>query len=716
MRVLRAHSRNWTLALSTFFAAIASLAPAAQARISRITITSNEPAYGGASFGTVGAYRLVTGIAYGEVDPKDRRNALIQDIELAPRNAKGMVEYSTPFQLLMPADASKGNRTMLFEIVNRGRLLDLTYFNIGVTNNAPAGDGFLENQGFTALWAGWQADMVIPAVAPTPGRPGALLGMTAPVATSKGQVITGPVRAEWILSEPDSTRNISFPDTNLITPGYPTASLDNKGLTMTARVTQYGPRSVIPIDQWAFADCSATPFPGKPDPLKVCMKNGFDTNHIYELVYVGKNPIVMGLGLAAIRDLGAFFHNAAKDDNGTANPVAGEIRHTLINGISQSGRVLRTFLQLGFNEDEQGHIVYDGANPHIAVAGNFINFRFAQPARLAGTQHMEAQYPGSEFPVTYGSVTDSLTGKTSGILDRCAKTNTCPKIMHTMTDTEYWQSSGRAVTTDAMGKRDIEIPANVRIYQLSSNHHGGRSPVAALPAAAPKGCEQLPNTNSYTYNLRALLVSLQQWVADGTAPPPSRYSRVSDNTLVPLKELTFPKIPNASGPLGVPGVSGPEGVFNTRFLYDRGPRFNAMEASGLVDKEPPVRGKQYPSLVPRVDADGNDVAGLRSHILQAPLGTYTGWNVRVAGFSQGDSCDLVGAYIPFSILASDRQANGDTRLSLQERYTDTDGYVKAVTTAVNALVADHLMLPSDAAGAISNAANRFKEAAKGKLP
>ncbi len=205
-------------------------------------------------------------------------------------------------------------------------------------------------------------------------------------------------------------------------------------------------------------------------------------------------------------------------------------------------------------------------------------------------------------------------------------------------------------------------------------------------------------------------------MADGTTPPPSRYSRVSDNSLVPLKDLTFPKIPNASGPLGVPGVSGPEGIFNTRFLYDRGPRFNAMEAAGFVDKEPPVRGKQYPSLVPRVDADGNDVAGVRSHVLQAPLGTYTGWNVRVAGFSQGDSCDLVGAYIPFSILASDRQAKGDPRLSLQERYTDTDGYVKAVTTAVNALVADHMMLPSDAAGAISNAANRFKEAAKGKLP
>jgi hypothetical protein len=716
MVVPRTRRKNWIFALSLFFATIAGLAPTAQARISRITITSNEPAYGGASFGTVGAYRFVTGIAYGEVDPKDRRNALIQDIELAPRNAKGMVEYSTPFQLLMPADASKGNRTLLFEIVNRGRLLDLDLFNVGVSNTAAAGDGFLESQGFTVLWAGWQADMVIPPAAPAPGRPGALLGMTAPVATNKGQVITGPVRAEWILSEPNSTQNIEVPDTNLITPGYPTATLDNKGLTMTQRETQYGSRYVIPNDQWAFADCTTKPFPGNPDPLKVCMKNGFDTNHIYELVYVGKNPIVMGLGLAAIRDVGAFFHTAVKDDDGTPNPVAGEIRHTLVNGISQSGRVLRTFLQLGFNEDEQGRMVYEGANPHIAVGGNFINFRFAQPARLAGTQHMETQYPGAEFPVTYGRVTDSLTGKTSGILDRCAKTNTCPKIIHTMTDTEYWQSSGRAVTTDALGKRDIEIPANVRIYQLSSNHHGGRSPVLALPSAPPKGCEQLPNANTYTYNLRALLVALQEWVADGTTPPPSRYSRVSDKSLVPLNDLTFPKIPNASGPLGVPGVSGPEGIFNTRFLYDRGPRFNAMEASGFVDKEPPVRGKQYPSLVPRVDADGNDVAGIRSHVLQAPLGTYTGWNVRVAGFSQGDSCDLVGAYIPFSILASDRQANGDPRLSLQERYTDTDGYVKAVTTAVNALVVDHLMLPSDAAGAISDAANRFKDAAKGKLP
>jgi hypothetical protein len=676
------------------------LAQAAEARVTSITITSIVPAYGGASFGSVGPYQFVTGIANGAVDPADPKNAVIQDIALAPLDAKGRVEYSTNFQILMPVDESKGNHIMLTEIVNRGNELDPSFFNIGVTSSAPAGDGFLENQGLTLVWTGWQADLVAPA-----SNPG-LVTMSAPIAHYRnGQTITGVVRSEWIVSTPTSTQNI-LADSSSNTPGYASVTTSNAGLRLTERVHQNDPKVPIPNSDWAFADCTSTPFPGVPNSQKVCLKNGFDTNHIYELIYTAKDPIVMGLGLAALRDVSAFFHNAATDDSGTANPLAGQITHTLLNGISQSGRLLRTYLDLGFNEDESGKQVFEGMQPHIGSLRNYINVRFSQPGRLAGTQHTEKQYPGPESPLTYQPSFDPLTGQTSGIFDRCTQTGTCPKIVHTMTDIEYWEASGRGDTTDPLGTRDLSLPSNVRIYQFSSNQHGGFSPVAALPTSTGI-CEQLPDANTYTYNIRALLVALEQWVANGTLPPASLYSRLDHRSLVPLNQIRFPRIP---------GVTGPAGIFNTHIVYYRGPRYDADDLSGIIAIEPPIPLVEYPSLAPQIDVDGNDIDGLRSHILQAPLGTYTGWNVRAAGFSQGDACDLTGSYIPFAATKAQRKASGDPRLSLQERYGSTAGYVAAVTAAVNSLVSQRLMLASDASGAISNATAWFTEASAGRLP
>jgi hypothetical protein len=674
---------------------ILGLLSSAEARITNITISSTAPAYGGATFGSVGQYEFVTGIAFGEIDPGDERNSIIQDIELAPRNARGMVEYSTKFQILKPADESKGNHMMLFEIVNRGNELDPGFFNIGVSASNPQGDGFLENQGLTLVWAGWQADLVAP-----PTNPG-LITMSAPIATQNGQTITGVVRSEWTVSAPASTQNI-LAESSSNTPGYASITVSNTGLTMTMRVHQDDPRTVIPNSDWAFADCTIVPFPGIPNPQKVCLKNGFDTNHIYELVYTAKDPIVMGLGLAAIRDVASFFHHA---DSSAGNPIAGAMNYTLLNGISQSGRLLRTYLNLGFNLDEDGQQVFDGMQPHIGAVENYINIRFSQPGRLAGTQHTEKQYPGPDSPLTYARRLDPLLGEPRGLLDRCTRTNTCPKIIHTMSDIEYWESSGAGDTTDPQARVDLQMPPNVRIYQFSSTQHGGFSPVAPLPSLTGI-CEQLPNANTYTYNIRALLVALEQWVAAGVKPPDSQVSLLRDHSLVPLGGVAFPAIP---------GVTGPEGIFNTRFAYFRGPQYDTGDISGIITVEPPTPTAMYPALTPQVDSDGNDVGGLRSHILQASLGTYTGWNVRRAGFSQGDACDLTGSYIPFAITKAQRQA-GDTRLSLEERYGSTAGYVDAVTIAVNKLVSEGLLLGADAPGAIANATAWFTQASKGLLP
>ena len=425
----RANRLRELLLVSASGLLLGSLSPA-DARITKIAISSTAPAYGGATFGSVGAYEFVTGTAFGEVDPSNELNKIIQDIQLAPRNARGMVEYSTKFQILKPVDESKGNHMMLFEIVNRGNELDPGFYNIGVTAANPQGDGFLENQGLTLVWAGWQADLVAPA-----SNPGLITMVSVPVATQNGQTITGVVRSEWTVSTPISTQNI-LAEFSSNTPGYASVTTNNAGLTLTMRVHQDDPRTAVPNSDWAFADCTSTPFPGVPNAQKVCLKNGFDTNHIYELVYTAKDPIVMGLGLAAIRDVGSFFRRA---NSSAGNPIAGAISYSLLNGISQSGRLLRTYLNLGFNLGEDGQQVFDGMQPHIGAVENYINVRFSQPGRLAGTQHTEKQYPGPDSPLTYARRNDPLLGEPRGLLDRCTRTNTCPKIVHTMSDIEYWE-------------------------------------------------------------------------------------------------------------------------------------------------------------------------------------------------------------------------------------------------------------------------------------
>lgn len=280
--------RCWSIAVASL--SLLAFAPGAEARVTSITINSIAPAYGGVSFGSVGPYQFVTGVAKGAVDPRDPRNAVIHDIELAPLNSKGLVEYSTVFQILMPVNASKGDHIMLSEAVNRGDEMSPGMFNIGTSATNPQGDGFLESQGLTLVFTGWQADLAAP-----PSNPG-LITMSAPIAHHpNGNTITRVVRSEWTVSTPTGapgTQNI-LAESSSNTPGYASVATSNTGLILTQRVHQDDPKEPIPNSQWAFADCTGRRFPGVPHPQKVCLRNGFDTNHIYELVYTAKDPIVM---------------------------------------------------------------------------------------------------------------------------------------------------------------------------------------------------------------------------------------------------------------------------------------------------------------------------------------------------------------------------------------------------------------------------------------
>jgi hypothetical protein len=697
--------------------ALAGIGEPAEARITQIQINSRAVAFGGASFGTVGQYETLRGVAYGEVDPNDSLNEVITDIKLAPRNARGMVEYNMDFWINKPVDMTLANGTLLHDVPNRGNVRSLE-INVGGAADINAGDGFLQRQGYTMADNGWQGDV-------STG-----LQIRLPVARNKnGSEITGRVRAEYIVNASTSTQDVTTP------PAYEAVSTGNAGATLTRRVHQDDPRESIANSDWAFADCSVTPFPGVPSTKKVCLKGNFDSNHIYELLYTGKNAMVLGLGFAATRDFISFLRNSNgastgdcrkhgdghhgrgrdDDDDDDAdghgrrhgpcpaagqmpdNPLGDSIRNAIIYGSSQSGRWIRTFIQLGFNQDENRNLVLEGAIPHKASNRGAFNVRFGQPDRLSGTQHTERQFPGAESSQTWGVSDDRISGVKAGQLDRCRKTHSCPKIFHTNTDTEYWQALMALNTTDSESKHDLKIPKNVRIYLFSGTRHGGgdvtRQPPTVMPAP-PANCQLRTNSNPFIHGQRALLVALRDWVVHGTQPPPSLYPTLDSGMLAPLSDIHYPYIPAVNFTLA--------GITTQKFYLDRGPLFNVEDISGVM-REPPIKRGGYSVRQPQIDADGNTIVGLPSTNMLVPLGTYLGWNVRKAGFSEGDSCDLTGAFVPFFRTLAERQAANDPRPSLQERYPTHADYVAKVTAAANSLVSRRLLLPDDATFLINQA-------------
>ncbi len=676
-------------------AAAIGMAPPAQARITGLSYTVSQP-YGSQSFGSAGQYEELDGTATGELNPHNPLNAIITDIDLAPK-LHGKVQYSFTFSILRPVDLGNSNHTILYDIVNRGNKV-VTNWNLGVTSSQPQGDGFLESNGFILVWSGWEADLLT-----APGR----IQLTAPVATNPdGSSITGRIVTEYDVSTPASFVPLGGgPFAGKNGRDYAPVSPDNNNppASLTKRVHQDDPKVPIPNSQWNIAPCTSAQLTVQPpDPPQFCvnMLNGgmFDTDHIYELTYTAKDPLVDGIGLAAIRDFLSFLRHGVP---GLENPLAGAVAHVLIHGTSQDGRMARTFLDLGFNQDEEGRRVADGMNPHIGSVRIEINTRFAQVIRGPGLQHEEKiTTADADAPFSYGDSFDPVSKIYGGILDRCRRTDTCPKVFHTNSDTEYWQGGMSLDTTDGHG-HDLKIPDNVRIYHFASTQHGGFNPLSPLPTSTGI-CEYLPNVNPYVYQQRALLIALQQWVANGTAPPPSRYATIAGGTLAPPADVGFPNGVFQTGISAYPTVTF-TGLDNTRNLVFWGAHFDPVAESGIFTEPPVVLDRAYDIMEPVVDADGNDVDGVRSTTLQAPLGTYMGWNYRAAGFGEGDLCDLTGSFIPFPATKAQRLATGDPRLSLEERYGNTAGYVAAVTSAASALVAERFLLPADAAGIIARA-------------
>ncbi len=644
---------------------VLTLAGPAQARITRLVVERTEkPGPDG--------YERISGQAHGELDPRLSLNAIITDLAFAPRNAGGMVEYKATFTIFKPADIGKASGVLLYFVPNRGRV------NL-------SGGGFLADarkRGHVVAASGWQGD-----IAPGDG----VESLSVPVAGNPdGSSITGRVLARFS----DMPANVStLPILRGGVPGTADpASLDTATAVLTRRASETG--AVVPFRRtdWAFADCSQIPFPGKPDPRKLCLKGGFDPTYLYELTYTAKDPKVHGIGFAATRDLNSYLRYGVQDDGGAANPLRGWITAAVSQGNSQSGNFLRSFIHLGFNQDETGRIVFDGSNPNIAARLLGMNLRFAAPSGAAALYEA-----GSDGVVWWERYQDEARRHpAAGLLDRCRATETCPKIMETFGSAEFFNLRASPGLVGTRADRDIPLPSNVRRYYFPGVSHGGGAGGFNPEPPRQPCCELIPNPNPSSDTLRALQTALVDWVVKGTLPPPSRYPRLERGELVAPTQA-------AMGFPAIPGAPLPDGILTPLYLYDFGPQFRYNDLSGVITMAPPAIRQILPTVVPRVDADGNESEGVASVLHQVPLGTYTGWNINAGGFHKGHIRTNTGGFIPFARTKAERLASGDPRPSLEERYETHAKYVAQVRAAAERLLRGRYLLQDDADRLIAQA-------------
>jgi Alpha/beta hydrolase domain len=659
-----ARSTAWVLAFTLLLVA----PPAADARLVKLVIEQREAFAGGAAWGTAGPYERLVGTGHFEVDPRDPLNAVIVDLDKAPRNGRGLVEFRTTVFILKPVDMSRGNGKIYYTANNRGN--DALY--TARTVEQVGRNDFALRLGYTIVDAGWQGDL-----APAPTR----LGGDFPIARQPdGSPIVGLTRVEF--SDRNMPRDGAF--TFNLKGGaafrpYEAADLNTAHATFTVRDNVSAARKAIAADRWAFGRCPNGRESLAASGFDVCYFDRFDPDKIYELIYAARNPIVMGLGHAATRDIASFL----RYDTSRDNPLAAPIRRVYATGASQTGGFLRDFIYLGFNEDESHRRVFDGIIPTIAGTDRvFINVRFADPNVYSGQEDRHDFLQNSHPPFTYAVVTDPLTGIHDGIMKRPA---TDPVVFQVDSATEFWQLRASLNVADAKG-RGITPPSNVRLYFVSSTSHGFGigGLLAAAPAsnarcalAAPSGTSDLA---------RPLLAAMDAWVDAGVEPPQSNYPRADNGTLVAVDEAraAFPKIPGMRFP----------GSPNPLEQLDYGPEFNRL--GGVITNHPPLASARYPVLVPKADNDGFDLAGIHLMQVRAPLGTNTGWNVRTAATRAGDLCGLSGSYVPLAKTAAERAASGDPRRSLEERYRTHEGFVEAVEKAAHQLVKERFLDPQDA--------------------
>jgi hypothetical protein len=656
--------------------------------IEQLEITSINDAYGAASFGSVGTYQVISGIVHGKLHPRHPANAGIVDLDRAPIDANGFVAYSTDFVILRPKNAATAKRVLFYDVVNRGNKVATGTFNgaTGATFDAGAqGDALLLRQGYTLVWSGWQGDIGQSGTAGAGGR----LGTSFPVARNPDSTFISGMTREEVLFD-NTTNPASFSLT------YPAANLEKSLVTFNVRetwttpngMTWDSPSQVIPSASWEYLNNKQ---------VRITRPANMDAGAIYSFLYPARDPIVMGIGFAAVRDLIAFLRYDSADAKGNSNPLNDLKRSpcavrdangqcassptttvdlAIGEGVSQSGRFARDFLWQGFNDDTRGHKVFDGLMPFIPGARRtYTNFRWGQPGRWS-RGHEDHFQPGDQFPFTYPVTADPVTGVTDGLLKKCLASKTCPKIMQVDGAFEAWGGRASLLVTDGAG-HEVPIPDDVRLYMVSGTQHGGGNGVGT--ETLPSACQNPSSAVLMRPTDRALIIAMEAWLTTGTNPPASRYPTLGAGTLAPATMRARVGFPD----LSAAGFAF-TGAHNQLFVTDY------SRAVPVVDL-----ARAYQVLVPITDADGNDVAGIRVPDVSVPIATYTGWNLRKTGFGEGDTCGASGSTLRFALTVADRMARKDPRLSLAERYTSSADYVSKVRAAAQVLVDQRLLLAED---------------------
>ena len=630
-----------------------------------LRITEREPFANGHPFEGAGTYERLVGRAHFSVDPDAPAYADVVDLDMVRRNSGGLVEYATDVCMLKPV--GPGNRRLFFGYGNRGNKRELQFFNDAPASNDPrtlrdAGNGFLMRRGYTVVWAAWEGDLL-----PGDGR----MLLDVPVARDGAEPLTGLVRSEFIADGPGVS---TFPLSgwaSTVARSYPTVSLDTARASLTRRRYAGDAREPIASDHWAFArteggvglDAQGAEIALVESDTHIHVFDGFEPGWIYELVYTARDPRPYGIGHAVVRDLVSFLRYEETDGGGVTNPLAGAIDKAYAWGRSQTGRCIRDFVYRGYNADARGRRVFDGVMPHVAGAGlMWMNHRFARIVNPAGQQYEDHENCADRFPFAYGSSVDHLTGREDAILKRPA---TDPLVLHTQSATEVLAAARVARAHRYRGSRSRASGQRPRlpVGELAALR---RYPNTRRPARGI--CRHYVNVVQTSMLFRAMLDALDAWATHGVEPPASRTPRRADGTLVDYDEWNarFPDIPGVMVPSSASALP----------LYDFGPDFER----GLLTIEPPevVDARGYAVLVPAVDADGNDVAGVRAPMVEAPLGTFVGWNLRAREFGHGAMHQFTGSYLPFPDTDSEAAMTGDPRASVLARYRSAGGYADAI--------------------------------------
>lgn len=615
------------------------IASTASAEVVRIDVRRRDDA---------GTHERIIARVHFAADPRLPANRAIVDLALAPRNADGLVEYSSELLFFQPKASTRARGAVFLEVVNRGRDQSLGLMSAAAQRDLrpeawSLGDRFVLERGFAVAFLGWQFD-----VTPAQG-----LTFTAPVVN-----VDGLVRASLVSAE-DDPRGTGF--------ALPYCAADrtqaDASLTFRRRVDDAG--VAVPQETWRFERGGCVVVVAGPTRVG-----------LYEAVYRASGSPVAGLGLAAVRDFASYLKHGGRVSTLRESP--GSLARVIGFGYSQSGRFLREFVRDGFNTDERGRAAFDGLLVASAGAGGgSFNHRFAMPGQ-AGNSVLSILRPVDVPPFT-----------DEGLLSRAQAARTVPRIFYTFSSTEYWARAGSLTHTHEEGTRDVALSDTSRLYLLSGSPHAG-GPLPPI-RETPTGAFRHPlNFAQQRWSLRALLVAMDEWVASGTAPPASRYPTLARGDLVPRESVRFPAVPSMALPAYMPGV----------WRLDFGPRF---PSAGII-AEPPRVGRAYPVLVPQVDADGNDRGGVPQLEIAVPLGTHTGWNVTVPALEDLRYLSgLTGSFEPFARTREERDRDGDPRRAVNERYRDRAEYLARIGDAARALVRDRFMLAEDVAAATARA-------------